>query len=172
LKLQKCRAHGAICQPNQFAETGHRYPTQPGVVRPVRFYHIEVENHHCSKTAFNCYGYLEHIKDVKKGKALDIKLVEYKWRGVVFPNVIIPYGASRELDAFHVYHDAPSQLRLGSFTDSPEHVHILSRPGDYELFFGVHSENFGHTSSAFLLHFGGKSVDDITFTPKPLPTSV
>jgi hypothetical protein len=86
---------------------------------------------------------------------------------VTFPNAVIPYKSLREFDAFRVYNDAPSQVYLSCLTDSPDHVHWLSQAGDYELTFGVHSENFGYTNSTFLLHVGGNSVDDITFTPKP-----
>lgn len=157
--------------PDQQASALHKHPQHPQG-RPVRYYHLEVVNDHRSDTAFNCYAYLEHIKDIKNGKVLNFNLVEYKWRGVIFPNVIIPYGASRELDAFYVYNDQPSHLHMGSFSDSPAHIHILSQPGDYELTFGVHSENFGHTSSAFLLHVGSNSVNDITFTPKSFSASV
>lgn len=156
---------------HQNANALHRHPQFPQG-RPVRYFHLAVVNDHCSKTAFNCYGYLEHIKDINSGKAINFNLVEYKWRGATFPNIIIPYGTSRELDAFYVYNDQPSQLHMGSLSDSPAHIHILSQPGDYELTFGVHSENFSYTSSAFLLHVGGGSVDDIAFTPKPLPASV
>jgi hypothetical protein len=149
----------------QHSNARHLHPQfQQG--RPVRYFHLEVVNDHHSKTAFNCYGYLEQIKNITTGKVINFDLVEYKWRGVTFQNVIIPYGNSRELDAFYVYNDQPSQLRLGSFSDSPDHIHVLSQPGDYELTFGVHSENFGYTNSIFLLHVGGNGVDDITFTAK------
>lgn len=149
---------------NQFADALHIHPQFPKG-QPVRYFHLEVKNDHCSKTAFNSYAYLEKIIDVKTGKAVDLKLVELKWRGVIFPNVVIPYKSSRELDAFLVYHDSPAQLRLGAFTDSPEHVKLL-RPGDYELAFVVHSQNFGVTSSTFSLHAGGTNVNDIQFIPK------
>jgi hypothetical protein len=150
--------------PNQFADALHKHPNFPQG-RPVRYFHLEVKNDHCSKTAFNSYAYLEKIIDVKTGKAVDLKLVEFKWRGVVFPNVVIPYKSSRELDAFLVYHDSPAQLHLGAFTDSPEHVKSL-RPGDYELTFVVHSQNFDVTSSTFRLHAGGVNINDIQFIPK------
>jgi hypothetical protein len=149
---------------SQFADTLHRYASFPQG-RPVRYFHLEVKNDHLSKTAFNCYAYLEKISDVKTGKVVNFKLVEFKWRGVVFPNVVIPYKSSRELDAFFVYHDSPAQLHLGAFTDSPEHMKLLPT-GEYELIFVVHSQNFGVSSSIFKLHVGGGNVNDIQFTPK------
>jgi hypothetical protein len=150
--------------PNQFADTRHKHPQFPQG-RPVRYFHLEVKNDHCSKTAFNSYAYLEKIIDIKTGMAVDLKLVEFKWRGVVFPNVVIPYKSSRELDAFFVYHDSPAQLHLGAFTDSPEHMKLLPA-GEYELTFVVHSQNFGVTSSIFKLYVGGGNVNDIHFIPK------
>lgn len=147
---------------SQFVDARHWHDDS---TRPVRYFHLDVKNDHHSKTAFNCYAYLEKIIDVKTGNAIDLKLVEFKWRGVVFPNVVIPYKASRELDAFLVYHDSPAQLHLGAFTDSPAHMKLL-QVGDYELTFVVHSQNFGVTSSTFMLHVGGTNVNDIQFVPK------
>jgi hypothetical protein len=149
---------------NQFADALHVHPHFPQG-RPVRYFHLEVKNDHLSKSAFNCYAYLEKISGVKTAKAIDLKLVEFKWRGVVFPNVVIPYKSSRELDAFFVYHDSPAQLHLGAFTDSPEHMKLLPA-GEYELTFVVHSQNFDVTSSMFKLHVGGGNVNDIQFDPK------
>lgn len=150
--------------PSQFADARHLHPQFPQG-RPVRYFHLEVKNAHFSKTAFNAYAYLERIIDIKIGKPVNLKLVEFKWRGVIFPNVVIPYQSSRELDAFLVYHDLPTQLRLGAFTDSPEHVKALP-PGDYELTFVVHSQNFGVSRSTFMLHAGGSNVNDIRFVAK------
>ena len=133
--------------------------------RPVRYFHLEVKNEHFSKTSFNTYAYLERIVDLRSGKPVDLKLVEFKWRGVVFPNVVIPYQSSREFDAFRVYHDSPSQLHLGAFTDSPDHMKALG-PGDYELTFVVHSQNFGVSRSIFRLQAGGGNLINIKFYPK------
>jgi hypothetical protein len=149
---------------SQFADALHEHPHFPQG-RPVRYFHLDVKNDHCSKTAFNCYAYLEKIVDVKTGNTVDLKLVEYKWRGVVFPNIVIPYKSSRELDAFFVYHDSPTRLHLGAFTDSPEHMKLLPA-GEYELTFVVHSQNFSVTSSIFKLHVGGGNVNDIQFVIK------
>ncbi len=151
-------------EPNQFADARHVHQHFPQG-RPVRYYHLEVKNDHHSKTAFNCSAYLEKTIDLKTGKAVDLNLVEFKWRGVIFPNVVIPYNSSRELDAFFVYHDAPSELHLGSLTDSPAHRKLLGS-GDYELTFVVHSQNFDVTSSTFKLHVGDASVNDIKFVLK------
>jgi len=153
-----------VRDPNQFADALHMHPQFPQG-RPVRYFHLEVRNEHFSKTSFNTYAYLERIIDTKTGKPVDLKLVEFKWRGVVFPNVVIPYQSSRELDAFLVYHDSPAKLRLGASTDSPEHVKAL-QPGDYELTFVVHSQNFAVSHSTFRLHAGGTNVNDIQFTSK------
>jgi hypothetical protein len=150
-------------EPKQFADALHPHPNFPRG-RPVRYFHLEVKNAHCSKTAFNTYAYLEQIIDAKTGKPTDLRLVEFKWRGVVFPNVVIPQKSSRELDAFLVYHDLPAQLRLGAFTDSPEHMKTLEL-GDYELTFVVHSENFRTSRSTFRLHVGG-TLNDIQFVSK------
>jgi hypothetical protein len=153
-----------IRDPNQFADERHPHPQFPQG-RPVRYFHLEVKNEHFSKTAFNTYAYLERIVDVNTGKPVEFKLVEYKWRGVVFPNVVIPYQSSRELDAVLVYHDAPAQLHLAAYTDSPKHVKALP-PGDYELTFVVHSQNFGVSRSTFRLYAGGTNVNDIKFVAK------
>jgi hypothetical protein len=154
---------------SQFADELHGGYPEFHKGRPVRYFHLEVVNDHHLKTAYNCYGYLEQIKDLRTGKPADVRRVENKWRGVQFPGVVIPFKSSRELDAFLVYHDAPSHLHIGVLTDSPRHLHGILGAGDYELVFAVHSQNFGHSASVFELHVGGASVDDIRFKPKSVP---
>jgi hypothetical protein len=149
--------------PNQFADEKHPTNGNPTIPRSVRYFHLNVINNHLSNTALDCYRFLEEIVDCASGKSLDIRLVEYKWRGVQFPGVVIPYHSGRELDAFFVYNDSPNEIHLSSFSDSPKHIHQIMISGDYRLRFAVHSANFKTVRQSFDLHVGNNSVDEITF---------
>lgn len=136
--------------------------------RTVRYFHLKVSNCHISQTALNCYAFLEHVIDLSSNKSLDLKLVEYKWRGVPFPNVVIPYGSFRELDAMLAYHDNPGTINLCSFSDSPRHIHQIFNPGTYRLTFAVHSQNFPCTRRDFILTNPGTTIEEITLLPAEL----
>lgn len=155
--------------PDQFGDESHLGYKQFPKGRPVRYFHVRVVNDHRTRTAFNCFGYLQHIKELPSGATIQPPPVEYKWRGAMWPAATIPFRGSRELDAFFVYHDEPASLYFGTLTDSPRHQVILLSPGQYELTFAVHSGNFPYAASVFELRFGGKSVNDITFVPKEVP---
>jgi hypothetical protein len=105
----------------QLAKELHGHPNFPSG-RPVRYYHLVIRNTHIRKTAFGCHAYVTRMTNVTSGTDVPIKTVEYKWRGVGFPSVIIPPGVNRELDAFFVYDDRPSELLMGCFSDSPSHM--------------------------------------------------
>ena len=67
--------------------------TQSGSIS--RFYQVEVENCHQSRLALNCYAYIEGIFDKTNNKEIPIEIVELKWAGYVWPNVMIAPRKSR-----------------------------------------------------------------------------
>ena len=145
----------------QFVDEVHMLPNQPGP-HPVRYFHLSVTNHDNHLTAFDCYAYLVAAQTLPGRETLRINEVEYKWRAVTFPNVIIPPKRAREFDAFFVYREAPHQLRMGTLTDSPKHMRVFGR-GEYLLTFAVRSGNFPETRKQFYLRVGGGSIEDIEF---------
>jgi hypothetical protein len=146
----------------QFAKELHGHPNFPSG-RPVRYYHLAIRNTHIRKTAFGCHAYVTRITNVTSGTDVPIKTVEYKWRGVGFPSVIVPPGVNRELDAFFVYDDRPSELLMGCFSDSPSHMRPQLEPGRYHLTFAIHSENFPDVERTFLLEFNDAVIDSLVF---------
>jgi hypothetical protein len=147
---------------NQFASERHNHPAYPEG-RPVRYYHLAIRNPHIRKTAFGCHAYVNRITNRTSGLDLLIKTVEYKWRGVGFPSVIIPPMVTRELDAFFVYEDRPSELLMGCFSDSPSHMRPHLEPGQYHITFAIHSENFPDIERTFVLEFDGRAIQSLLF---------
>ena len=133
--------------------------------RPVRYWFLTVKNRNIYSAAHNCYGYLRkaHRLSAPSGN-LPIETVEYKWTGFTFPNVTIPPGASRQMDAFTMYFDDPKQTCSRNFFSDSRHFHHFMNPaGEYLLEFCVHSDDFEESTEIFYLSFDGKSVDSVIF---------
>ena len=125
------------------------------------FFHLTVENLNCFRTAVNCYAYLVRAEILPERREIALQEVEFKWRGVMFPNVIIPPSRTREFDGLLVFHDRPHEAITGALTDSPKHRHILVQ-GKYVLTFAVRSENFPETKKQFYLKLG-QHLRDLVF---------
>jgi hypothetical protein len=145
-----------VRDPSQFADEVHNHS---GRQRPVRYWHIAARNNHKHKPALNCCAFFEKVVKVSDGEEVPIKIkhVEYKWRGVPFPHVVIPAQEERELDTFRIYEDEPQRAVPGNFSDSPRHAHDLT-PGEYCLHFAVHSTNFPVARKTLLFSFNGRDV--------------
>lgn len=116
-----------------------------------RFFHINVHNHHRSKTANNCYVYLERVVRLDTMEDVPLKVVEFKWAGSVLPNVQIPSRSVRSFDAFWVKHDMPGCLQFNLFSDSTEFIPRIMATGKYALSYTVISENFPTARHTFTL---------------------
>jgi len=65
----------------------------------TRFYHIKVKNQHKAKIARECICYLENYKDLSNNQIKYLDLLEFKWKGVIRPNISIPLRRYRDLQS-------------------------------------------------------------------------
>jgi len=131
-------------------ECGTEEETDAGL---VQYYHVAVKNLNPYKSALSCYVFLESVKDVAADRSISFETVEYKWRGVSFPNVVITSNSSRHFDTFIIQHSNPNVAHSSNFSDgSQHHVQTLTGPGDFELTFKVISDNFRPAIGSFVLH--------------------
>jgi hypothetical protein len=131
--------------------------------RPVRFFHLDVVNSNPFETAINCCAYLVNTEVLPQRRELPLQDVEFKWRGVLFPTVMIPPSRTRQFDAFLSFRDDPGHALTGALTDSWRHRYGLQQ-GDYLITFAVRSENFPEARKTFLLKVGGGTVENIVFS--------
>lgn len=123
--------------------------TFAGTGSPARFFHIQVRNRHCHKTATNCYVYIEKATKVDSSIEIPLPPVELKWAGYTLPNAHIPAQKTRPFDAFFILHDLPSQLKFQAFTDSTEFRPQIEGEGRYELTYLVLADNFPPARGSF-----------------------
>ena len=128
---------------------------------PARFFHINVKNLHPTKTAFNCYVYLERAKNLLNDIELPLETVEFKWAGIVMPNANIFASSQRAFDAVWFAHNAPDKPRFNTYSDSGRYIpeFRIAGKGRYELTYLVVSENFPPARSTFLLQVGNHIED-------------
>jgi hypothetical protein len=118
------------------------------------FFHIGVRNRHNSKTATNCYVYLEKATMLDPPTAIDCPAAELVWAGYSLPNVRIPPGTARKFDAFFIRHDVPSKLQFHTFSTSPEFIPSVEGAGRYELTYLVVADSFPTARGSFILTLG------------------
>ena len=128
-----------------------------------RFYHIAVCNKHHRKAALYCSAYLDAVLNMETNLLIKPKTVEFKWAGTLLPAVRIAPNAVRELDVVRFILTNPIQPQFMPITDSPEYWPRLSGPGRYRLSFSVQSQNFGTTTTYFILEYGLTS-DSVVFS--------
>jgi hypothetical protein len=127
-----------------------------------RFYHVAVRNNHHRKAALHCYAYLDSITDMATNKVTTPKTVEVKWAGTPLPGVRIGPKALREFDAVNFFLTSPMQTMFFLITDSPDYLPGLQGMGKYRLTFSVVSQNFGTTTSDFVVEYG-RTPDSVQF---------
>ena len=136
--------------PTQYAD--HTAQSIYGI-EPRRFYYVDVHNMHHSKTATNCYAYLESV--VKQGNApteIPFNSVELKWSGYTLPNAHILPSAARPFDALAIFHRAPVEPALVTFSDSLAFGFArIDSAGEYEFRYAVVSDNFPIARRSFVL---------------------
>lgn len=123
-----------------------------GVMR--RFYHIAVRNNHHRKAALYCYAHLDAVLNLGTNKLSRPRTVEFKWAGTPLPGVRIGPNTIREFDGVDFILANPIQPKFWPITDSPDYLPRLDGPGKYRLSFSVVSQNFGATTTDFLLEYG------------------
>jgi hypothetical protein len=131
-----------------------RYADSP---RQSRYYHVNVENRHLTKTARDCLVFLQSVKNIASGKTEVIELREIKWKGMTIASISIPPQSSRSFDAFYVFHDAPHVAILGFnmfIIDYTGYLAQLTGPGEFELCFIVYSDKFAPAKVLFKLTLG------------------
>lgn len=107
-----------------------------------RFYYIAVHNLHRSRTATDCYAYLEKAIALDSKSKIQFRSVEFKWAGYNYPSVNIPPRNERSFDAFFILHSDPTRLQFRTFSDSRECIPQIQGKGKYQLDYLVVSENF------------------------------
>jgi len=148
-----------------------------GPVDSVRWFHLRVRNLSAYKTAVGCRAYIGRVAKLDHrfmtgvppglGKPDGVsdalgtvgKPVELKWGGYVFPDVIIPPGRSRDLDAGFIEADKPNILQFKSFRDSPEYGGYLQGPDEFVVTYVVISENFPETELSVEVTLGNTMQD-------------
>jgi hypothetical protein len=119
-----------------------------------RFYHVGVRNRHRSKTARDCYAYLERATRLGQGAEIPIKQVEFRWAGYSQPNAHVFPGRVRAFDAFFIPEDSPLQLQFNVFATGTDFIPRIGGEGCYELEYSVVSENFPEARAALHLNLG------------------
>lgn len=143
----------------------------PTITRDVRvpakkqvgsdWYHLVVKNHHKSKHAFSCSGYVTRIKNLRNDKVHEIPTNELIWAGTRDIVVNIMADTKRELDAFYVVHDENKiYFHQRSVTRRPRYSLPDLPQGKYLIEYTIISSNFKTASRNFVLEFldSGKDV--------------
>ncbi len=118
------------------------------------WYHLVVKNHHKSKHAFSCSGYVTRIENLRNGKVHEIPTNELIWAGTRDIVVNIMADTKRELDAFYVVHDENKiYFHQRSVTRRPRYVLPDLPQGKYLIEYTIISSNFETASRNFVLEF-------------------
>jgi len=132
--------------------------------QPMRYFHVEVRNLHCSQPAVNCLAYVERVHLRHSGPSFESEPVPAKWAGSIVPVACIPPGRACKLDAFQVFHDSPRQPH---FINPHTDAHFRPDPAradDYRLTFSVVSANLAVASASFDVHVGN-GLNDARLEP-------
>lgn len=148
-------------RPEDFTDPVIRNTGQTG-----RFFHIGVRNRHRSKTALNCYAYLETASALDSGSDVPVRQVEFKWEGYMLPNAHIHARTVRSFDAFYILHDHPTQIQFNSpFCDAWPFLPNIGGPNShYKLSYAVLADNFPPARRSFLLNISN-SLNATTLDP-------
>jgi hypothetical protein len=127
--------------------------------RPCRWYHAVVRNLHRRKMALNCVAYVVEIR--QRGAApRRPRTMELQWAAYNEPAAAIVPQSWRDLDLGYVLHDSPSVFRFHSHTRSSLYADAIHGPGEFEIDYVVHAENFPPTTATLRLTIGS-TPDDI-----------
>ena len=108
----------------------------------AKYFHINVINNRRDKLATNCSAYLEKV--IGPGKVdLDLKTIEFKWAGTMWPSVGIAPRTKRAFDAVFIPHNQPLQANFSVHTDTDHYIPRLpAQGGKFELHYLVTAWNF------------------------------
>jgi len=130
-----------------------------------RFFHIRVHNRYRTKTALNCYAYLEKASALDSDSDIPLRPVEFKWEGYILPNAHIHAKTVRRFDAFWILHEDPTQLQFNPFCDAwPFLPKIGGANSQYKLTYLVLADNFPPARRSLVLKIG-RSLDATTLNP-------
>jgi hypothetical protein len=132
-----------------------------------RWYLVNIKNMHHRKNAFDCFAYLESIKNISTLHKRLYPPIELKWNVVTVPRVVIPPRYERGFGAFYVPHNTPSTVYFNINTfivdnDSVCNMFRLEGPGEFEITFVVFSFNFAPVRITCMLEIGS-TLNDIKF---------
>lgn len=119
-----------------------------------RFFHIGVRNRHRSKTARDCYAYLERATKLDPSVDIPVRQVEFGWAAYSQPSAHVFPGRVRAFDAFYIREDLPAALQFNVFATGTDFVPRIGGEGRYELQYSVVSENFPEVRAIFTLDRG------------------
>ena len=118
------------------------------------WYHLLVKNHHKSKHAFSCSGYITRIENLRNGEVHEIPTNELIWAGTGNIVVNIMADTKRELDAFYVVHGKDKiYFHQRPVTRRPRYSLPDLPQGEYRIEYTIISSNFKTTSRNFVLEF-------------------
>jgi hypothetical protein len=115
------------------------------------FFHVGVRNRHRSKTARDCYAYLEKATRLNPNADIPVKQVEFGWAGYSQPNAHVFPGRVRAFDAFYILEDLPTQLQFNVFATGSDFVPRIGGQGGFQLVYSVVSENFPEARASLVL---------------------
>jgi hypothetical protein len=125
-----------------------------------RYYHFKVNNSHRSKSALNCFAYLESITEVVSRQQFTFEHSELKWKGYPFPSLLIPPRSFRKVDAFWIEHKSPKIMNFNVFSDYGGNIPKIIGPNMVELMYMIVSENFPIIKSKITVKIGS-NIEDI-----------
>ncbi len=149
--------------PGQFVDAASVLSTGATIDR--RFFHVRACNDHRDMMAA-AFVNLDNIvpHGLQRIAPVQIRTVEAKWAGYVFPNAVIRPRSFRDFDACWVDRTQPTLAGFNLFSDSSEYTPMIQGPGQFELRYTVFAERFPPQSINLLLTLG-ESINDAALTP-------
>lgn len=130
-----------------------------------RWFHIRLANNHAEEMAKDCFVNLLNKKDLRTGNERKFNS-SLKWEDTDDTRLSIPKGSQKQFDAVIICHEKPNKGVIGvkeEVVRSPganiKH-YTVEGPGDFELTFGIYSNNFPDITIKYRLHLAD-NLDDV-----------
>lgn len=124
-----------------------------------RFFHARVVNQHKSLVAAHAYVYLDRIANADGSAPVQMKAIELKWAGYIFPNAVVRPGTGRDFDCCWIHEQHPSVAGFNVFADSTEYIPRIPGPGVFRLSFIALADGFSPQSLDLTLTLG-RTLDE------------
>jgi len=128
------------------------------------FFHASVVNQHKSLVAAHAYVYLDRLAKADGSAPLQMRTIELKWAGYIYPNAVVRPGTSRDFDCCWIHEQYPSVARFNVFADSTDYMPVIQGPGDFQLSFMALADGFSPQSLDLTLTLGN-TLDDARLVP-------